>query len=83
LGNPNLDQARSLAVMARRLGADRFAAKAIPVIREIQQAGIATQRGIAVALTARGVDTRRGGPWNARQVKSVLDRAARLSQTET
>jgi len=44
-----------------RAGADRFAANVLPIIREIQQAGMDTLRDIVDALNARGVPTARGG----------------------
>ena len=74
LGNPRLDKARKLAAAARKAGADRFAANVLPVIREIQKAGIVTQRGIAEALNARGVKSARGGAWSNVTVAAVLAR---------
>jgi hypothetical protein len=45
------------------------------VIREIRASGVASLRGIAAALNARGVRTARGGRWAATQVGAVLARA--------
>ena len=45
------------------------------MIREIQNNGVASLRGIAAALNARGVRTARGGKWAATQVGAVLARA--------
>jgi DNA invertase Pin-like site-specific DNA recombinase len=75
LGNPNLKKARALAGASRRAAADRFARNVVPIIRDIQSAGISSQRGIARALTARGIATARGGEWTAVQVGSVLARS--------
>jgi hypothetical protein len=56
--------------------ADRFARNVAPVIREIQLSGVASNRGIARSLNARGVATARGGQWTAVQVGSILRRVA-------
>src|SRR5262245_40111592 len=61
LGNPRLSHARRLAAAARKEGASRFSANVLPVIREIQGSGIKSLRGVARALTARGIPTVRGG----------------------
>ena len=45
------------------------------MIREIRASGVASLRGIAAALNARGVRTARGGRWAATQVGAVLARA--------
>ena len=51
------------------------AAELEPVIRELQSRGVTSLAGIARALNARAIPTPRGeGPWQARQVKRVLDR---------
>jgi len=76
LGNPELDRVRPIATEALQAGADQFAANVAPVIREIQNAGISSLRGVAGALNARGIRTRRGRQWNASQVKNVLERVA-------
>jgi DNA invertase Pin-like site-specific DNA recombinase len=55
LGNPNLDAVRGLAAAATREASARYTANVLPVIREIQASGVTSLRGIAAALTARGV----------------------------
>ena len=55
--------------------ADRFAANVVPVIRDIERAGVTTLQGIANALNARGIRTARGRRWYATTVRNVLDRA--------
>jgi Recombinase len=45
------------------------------LIREIRNSGVASLRGIAAVLNARGVPTARGGCWAATQVSAVLARA--------
>jgi DNA invertase Pin-like site-specific DNA recombinase len=74
LGNPRLAEARPLALEANREAARRSAANVLPIIRQIQASGISSFRGVARALTARGVQTARGGQWTARQVINVLAR---------
>jgi DNA invertase Pin-like site-specific DNA recombinase len=69
LGNPKLHMARKGAVDAVRAEADRFAANALPIIREAQKAGARTLRELAEALNARGITTARGGQWNAQTVR--------------
>ena len=75
LGNPRLADVRRRAVASNKAGADRFAKNVLPIIREIEDSGIASRRAIARALNARGVATARGGRWTAVQVGSVLQRA--------
>jgi hypothetical protein len=52
--------------------ANRFAKNVAPIILEIQSTGVASHRGIARSLNARGVATARGGEWTAVQVGSIL-----------
>jgi DNA invertase Pin-like site-specific DNA recombinase len=75
LGNPKLHMARKNALEAVTVGADRFAANVVPIIREAQKAGATTLREIAEALNARGVATARGGQWHAKSVSNILERA--------
>ena len=56
--------------------AQRFAANTLPVIAEIQRAGIASLSGIAKALNARGVPTARGTSWYPSSVKNLVVRQA-------
>ena len=74
LGNPNLDAVRDRAVASTKAEAERFAKNVAPIIREIQASGVASHRGIARSLNARGVATARGGEWTAVQVGSILQR---------
>jgi DNA invertase Pin-like site-specific DNA recombinase len=77
LGNPNLASARQGALEANSAVADRFAANVRPIIEQIQKSGVGSFRGVARALTARGIKTARGGEWTARMVINVLERGAR------
>ncbi|HYI85439.1 MAG TPA: recombinase family protein [Acetobacteraceae bacterium] len=76
LGNrTNLAEAQALGAARTAEAARRFAANAAPLIREIQNSGVVSLRGVAAALNARGVRTARGGRWAATQVVAVLARA--------
>jgi DNA invertase Pin-like site-specific DNA recombinase len=75
LGNPRWAETLEATNTARTEAADRFAANVLPIIREIQNSGISSLRGVAKALTARGVKTARGGAWSAVQVTDILGRA--------
>ena len=67
LGNLNLADVRKRAVASTKAEADRFAKNVGPVIREIQSSGVASHRGIARALNARGV--RRHAVANGRRCR--------------
>lgn len=58
----------------RRAKADGFAANVLPIIRQIEGAGVRTLAGIAQALNARGIKTARGGGWYPATVRNVLAR---------
>jgi DNA invertase Pin-like site-specific DNA recombinase len=75
LGGPKIATARVLGSAANKSAADRFAANVVPLIRQIQASGATSLRGVAAALTARGVPTARGGEWSAVQVANALRRA--------
>jgi DNA invertase Pin-like site-specific DNA recombinase len=61
-GGPKRLEASALGAAANKANAERFAANAIPIIREIQASGVTTLRGVARALNARGVQSARGVP---------------------
>jgi len=76
LGNPRLADAIEATNAARIAAADAFAANVRPIIKEIQNGGgVSSLRGVAKALTARGIKTARGGEWTAVQVSDILRRA--------
>ena len=66
-------QAALKGVAARKAKADDFAAKTVPIIREMQSSGMSL-RGVANTLNERGVKAARGGKWQAATVKNVLMR---------
>ena len=56
---------------------------ALPVVRDIERAGVTTLQGIADALNARGIRTARGRRWHPSTVKNLLGRAgAQITQGE-
>ena len=79
-GNPvNLDIATINASKARQQLADDYCNEIIPVIREIQRFGKVTLQGIADALIARNIKTRRGkNTWTPMGVSNLLKKAKEL-----
>jgi DNA invertase Pin-like site-specific DNA recombinase len=75
LGNrTNLDEAQAKGAAANRTAADAFAANVLPIVRQIEAAGVTTHRAIAAALNARGIRTARGGAWHDSTVRNLLRR---------
>ena len=72
--DPSIGAAAGRQVQADK--ADRFAGNVLPVIRDIQSAGISSLREIASALNARGISTQRGGDWHPASVSRIIRRAA-------
>ena len=79
-GNPvNLDVATINASKARQQLADDYCKEIMPVIREIQRYGKVTLQGIADALIARNIKTRRGkNTWTPMGVSNLLKKAKEL-----
>ena len=75
LGNPSLGEARKRGHAAQRAMAGQFAANVLPVMRELQAAGVTSRNAIAGELNRRGVKTARGGAWTHVTVGNVLARA--------
>jgi DNA invertase Pin-like site-specific DNA recombinase len=76
LGGPNIAEAREQGIREWKAESQQFAENVAPIIREIQASGVDSLRGIARALNARGIKTRRDREWTPVQVKAVLARAA-------
>jgi DNA invertase Pin-like site-specific DNA recombinase len=77
LGNrTNLPEAQARGVAVNRKTADDFAANVLPIVRQIQAAGVTTFRAIAATLNDRGVGTARGGAWHDSTVRNLLARRA-------
>jgi DNA invertase Pin-like site-specific DNA recombinase len=69
LGNPKIEVAHA----KNRAEADAFAARVKPMIEALRAEGLSL-RAIAARLTEQGVQTARGGRWEAAQVRGVLRR---------
>ena len=67
-------EAQSMGVASNRAAADAFAANVLPIVRQIQVAGVTTHRAIAAALNARGIRTARGGVWHDSMVRNLFAR---------
>jgi len=67
-------QASLKGVLSNRVKADQHAANVLPVIHDIERAGVTTLQGIADALNARGIRTARGRRWYASTVRNLLVR---------
>jgi DNA invertase Pin-like site-specific DNA recombinase len=72
LGNPQLAKAAKRGTAAVKANARRFAANVLPIIEEIERAGIMSHNAIATKLNERNVRTARGGKWTHVQVGAVL-----------
>jgi DNA invertase Pin-like site-specific DNA recombinase len=69
LGNPHIEVAHAKS----KALADAFAAQVKPMIAALRAEGL-TLRAIAARLTELGVETARGGKWEATQVRAALVR---------
>jgi DNA invertase Pin-like site-specific DNA recombinase len=79
--NPLIGSKAGNEAMAAKARA--FSVRVLPIIREIEKAGIRTHADIAAALTARGVRTARGGTtWHASSVGAILRAAAKRDRQE-
>jgi DNA invertase Pin-like site-specific DNA recombinase len=77
LGNrTNLAVAQERGRQAGREAAAAFAANVLPIVRQMQAAGLSTLREIAAALNAHGIHTARGGDWHTSTVRNLLARGA-------
>jgi DNA invertase Pin-like site-specific DNA recombinase len=78
LGNPRLADFRSRdparAIAKRQELASAYAAEMAEVVEDIQRLGIHSLSGIARALNARGLTTRRRCKWSPMAVSRLLDR---------
>jgi Recombinase len=72
LGKPQLAKAAKRDTAAVRANARRFAANVLPIIEEIERAGVTGRNAIAAKLNDRNVRTARGGKWTHAQVGAVL-----------
>jgi hypothetical protein len=79
-GNPvNLDVATQNAKKVRVEQANEYCKEIMPVIREIQRYGKVTLQGIADALMARNIKTRRNkDTWTPMGVSNIIKKANKL-----
>lgn len=75
LGCPDAKRASALGSAANRERARRYVQNTLPIIRDIQRAGVTTLRGIAYALNSRGVRSPLNRSFSAQTVANVLSRA--------
>jgi hypothetical protein len=70
------DTQKARAAAQRQLSAQANfrASLLLPIIEDLNVAGITSMRDVAAALNKRDVGTARGGRWSARQVKSLMKR---------
>jgi hypothetical protein len=69
--------AKGRAVSIQEAG--RFAGTVLPIVQEIQNAGVTSLRGLAIALNNRGVRTARADQWQVSNVRNLLARIAASS----
>jgi len=74
LGSPAIEKARASSIATNQANAAAHAARVLPVIEAIKKTGATSLRAIAAELTARKVETVRGGAWSAMQVSNILKR---------
>jgi DNA invertase Pin-like site-specific DNA recombinase len=75
LGNrTNLSAAQAKGRQAVSEAADGHARNILPIIHQMQAAGLTTLQALADALNARGIRTARGGAWHNSTVRNLLAR---------
>jgi DNA invertase Pin-like site-specific DNA recombinase len=80
LGNPQLwkspeiqRKGRLIANANSHAASVQRAAKLMPIVKELREAGADSYRALADALNARGVPTARGGRWEASHVQRLME----------
>ena len=76
LGTPNPEKAVAAMKSANKSGRTDFIVKVLPVIQEIQSAGVQTLQGIADCLNRRGIPSRSGKTWHPSSVRNILQGGA-------
>lgn len=79
LANPRRTDQKAVAakgVAAKKARAVEYASNVVPLIKDMQNAGISTLAKLAEALNMRGITSPRGGQWYAASVRRVLATAA-------
>lgn len=80
LGNPNATEALKAARRAVGERANRYCENILPVVRQVQGAGVVTLQGIADVLNVRGFASPRGSTFTPQTVRNLLARAARAGE---
>ena len=81
LGNPvNLYKAGVAGRETQIARAEVFAAKVLPIVKEIRASGVTSFNGIAEKLNRRGMTAPRGGPWAATSVGRIVERKVEPSR---
>jgi DNA invertase Pin-like site-specific DNA recombinase len=75
LGNPRVVEASALGRAALEAATVQRDANVLPIVREIEAAGMTSRNAIAAELNRHGVRTARGRAWTHVQVGMLLDRA--------
>ena len=82
LGNPvNLHEAGEIGRETQIARAEAFAAKVLPIVKEIRAGGVTSLNGIAKELNRRGMTAPRGGRWAAMSVRRIVERRGETSRT--
>lgn len=76
LGTPNPKKAVAAMVTANKTAKSAFTAKVLPLVREIQSAGVQTLQGIADCLNRRGIPSRSGKTWHPSSVRNIINGGA-------
>lgn len=77
LGNQkNLKEAQRLGNEAQAKYADTFAENILPIIQQIQSAGMTSYQAVAETLNRRGIATARGKQWHPSTVRNLILRDA-------
>lgn len=74
LGNPSPHRSLDGARKALTEYANDHAHRVFRAIQDVRKTGITSLNGIAKALTARGIETARGGTWTAKAVSNLIAR---------
>ena len=79
LGNRNAAQAAAVGHRAITAEADTFAANVLPIVNSLRSNGVTDLRGLAGALSDRGIRTPRAARrWHVSSVRNLLRRSAAL-----
>jgi DNA invertase Pin-like site-specific DNA recombinase len=75
LGSPDPGKGAKIAAAANRARADQFARNILPIVRDIQSAGVTSLRTIAAALNSRGLRSATNKHFSPQAVANLLARA--------